>query len=119
MSIAEDFILLRDQLKVYIPLMQKAAEVVRDEDVSNYPILVVHKQELEIGIPMDMTIPLPGQWKINVSTLEEFVARKLIEDEKVDEFRKLYKHHENHVCLFVISSLGAQFIFYEKQISEM
>lgn len=118
MSTAEEFILLRDQLKVYIPIMQQAADVVMDEDVSNYPIMVVHKQDLEIGIPMDMTIPLPGDWKIHVSTLEEFVARNLIENEKVDEFRSLYKQHENHVCLFVLSSLGAQFIFFEKQISE-
>lgn len=119
MSTTEDFIKLRDQLKVYIPLMQKAGEIVQDEGVSNYPIMVVHKQEVEIGIPLEMNFPMPGGWQVNVSTLEEFVSKNVIENEKIEEFRALYKQHENHVCLFVLSILGAQFVFFEKQFSEM
>ena len=118
MSTTEDFILLRDQLKVYVPLMQKAADIVSDEGVSNYPIMVVHKQEVEIGIPLELKIAMPGGWTIHVSTLEEFVSKKLIEDEKVPEFINLYKQHENHICLFVLSELGAQFVFFDKQVTQ-
>lgn len=118
MSSAEDFMMLKDQLKVYVPIMQKAGDIVQDEGVSNYPIMVVHKQEVEIGIPLEISIDLPGRWKVHVSTLEEFVSKKIIEDEKIDEFRNLYKQHENHVCLFVLSQLGAQFVFFDKMHSE-
>ena len=116
MSTTEDFILLKDQLKLYVPLMEKAADIVIDENVSNYPIMVVHKQEIEVGIPLELQFALPGGWQLHVSTLEEFVSKKLIENNKVDEFRNLYKQHENHVCLFVISQLGAQFVFFDKQV---
>lgn len=114
MTTTEDFIKLRDELKVYVPLMQQAAELVRVEDISNYPIMVIHKQELELGIPLELSIEMPGAWKIHVSTLEEFVSKQVIENEKVDEFRKLYKQHDNHLCLFILSQLGAQFVFFDK-----
>lgn len=118
MSSAEEFMLLKDQLKVYVPIMQKAGNIVQDEGVSNYPIMVVHKQEVEIGIPLEISIDMPGAWNIHVSTLEEFVSKNVIEGDKIDEFRNLYKQHDNHVCLFVLSHLGAQFVFFDKQISE-
>lgn len=113
MSTAENFILVKDQLKVYLPIMKQASDVIRDENVSNYPIMVVHKQEVEMGIPLELSISMPGGWKINASTLEEFVSKNLIVNEKIDEFRQLYKQHESHVCLFVLSEMGAQFVFYE------
>lgn len=111
---AEDFISLRDQLKAYVPVFEQAASVIEDEGVSKYPIMIVHKQQIELGIPLEMGNSL-GEWAVHASTLEEFVARNLIQDDKLDDFRELYRRHENHVCLFVLSQLGAQFIFFEKR----
>ena len=114
MNNAEDFIRLKDQLKVYIPLLDQASSIIENEGVSKYPIMVVHQQELEIGIPLDFAGSLPGDWTVHASTLEEFVSKKVIEDSKIDEFRELYQQHEHHVCIFILSELGAQFIFFEK-----
>ena len=111
---AEDFIELKDQLKSFIPLLDEAGEIIRNERVSNYPILVIHQQELELGIPLEMGGQIPGGWKVQASTLEEFVSKNIIEDHKIDDFRQLYRQHEHHVCLFVLSALGAQFVFFEK-----
>ena len=113
MGKTEEFIVLRDQLQPFIPILDRASEIIRNERVSRYPIMVVHKQDLELGIPFE-TGPIPGGWQIQASTLEEFVARQLIDDSRIDDFRDLYRQHENHVCLFILSSLGAQFVFFEK-----
>lgn len=116
MQNAEDFINLKEQLKAYVGLFYKAGEIIKNEGVSNYPIMVVHKQELELGIPLDMDEHLPGAWSAQASTLEEFVSKQIIEEEhKINDFIELYKRHENHVCMFVLSELGAQFIFFEKK----
>jgi len=115
MQNAGNFLQLKDQLKGYVGLMDQAATVIINERVSNYPIIVVHQQEVEIGIPLQVEKYISGNWSLNASTLEEFVSKKIIEDEKIDEFRKVYKQHENHVCIFILSELGAQFIFYEKK----
>ena len=114
MQNAEDFIGLKNQLKSYVGVLDKAGSVIIDERVSNYPIMVVHKQEVEIGIPLKFEYSLPGNWSVNASTLEEFVSKMIIEDEKIEEFRDLYRKHDNHVCIFILSELGAQFIFFEK-----
>jgi len=115
METSEQIILLKDQLKVYVNLLDKAGKMISDEGISNYPIMVMHKQEVEIGIPLDIENEMPGNWSVNASTLEEFVSKSVILNEKIDEFRTLYKQHKNHVCMFVLSELGAQFIFFEKK----
>ena len=115
MSKTEDILLIREQLKNFIGLLDKAGQMIMDEGISRYPIMVVHKQEIQLGVPLEIEQRLPGGWLINASTMEEFVSKRIIEEPKIDEFRALYRQHENHVCLLVLSELGAQFVFYEKK----
>ncbi len=82
MQNAENFIQLKDQLKAYVGLMDQTGTIIIDEGVSNYPIMVVHQQEVEIGIPMEFGVSLPGKWSVNASTLEEFVSKKIVEDDE-------------------------------------
>jgi hypothetical protein len=46
--------------------------------------------------------------------LEEFVTKQLIAEEKVEDFQTLFRYHQNDLCLFVLSELGANFIFLPK-----
>ncbi|HMP28019.1 MAG TPA: hypothetical protein PKD85_00370 [Saprospiraceae bacterium] len=109
MGKTELFLLMEAQLKTYVPTMAKAAEVITDENVSNYPIFAAHQGELSIGLPLIEKEKHGGQWNINASTLEEFVAKNIIFSEKVDEFRENYKSPDEFVCIFVLSELGATF----------
>jgi len=115
MSKTEDILLIKEQLRNYIGLLDKAGQMIVDEGISRYPIMVVHKQEVLLGVPLEIRQKLPGGWLINASTLEEFVSKRIIDQDKVDEFRMLYRQHENHICLLLLSELGAQFIFFEKK----
>ncbi len=89
----------------------KAADTVVDEGVSNYPVFVVHKQQVSIGIPIINHEEHGVAWSVNVSTLEEFVTKNLIQTDRIDEFREVFKPVKEHLCLFVLSELGATFVF--------
>lgn len=91
--------------------------MIRDEDVSNYPIFVFHQQEIELGVSLIDNEKVAGNWSVNASTLEEFVARQLIEEDHVQGFKKHYRDPETHFCLFVLSELGAEFIFIPQELT--
>lgn len=99
------------ELKQFIPLLAKATDSIIDQEVSKYPIFIVHKGEMEIGISLIDLEKNGGQWSINASILEEFVAKQLIKSDKIENFQSIYKSTETHFCLFVLSEAGANFIF--------
>ena len=108
------FEILQDELKVYKEVLQKASEIIIEKEVSNYPIFVFHQHEMELGIPIIEKEKTNGQWNINASSMEEFASKSVISEEKIADFQEVYKDPSSYYCLFVISELGAQFIFLER-----
>ena len=94
--------------------MHKAAQSILDQEVTKYPIFVIHQHEVELGIPL-LEEDHVSKWQIQASSLEEFVSKQIISPEKIDSFRTIYKNPEKHFCLFVLSELGAQFIFIPRE----
>lgn len=105
------FIQLEHQLKEFRDILDRASQEMRNQDLTNYPIFVVHQQEVELGVKIVDSETTNSSWDIHASTLEEFTYKNLIRSEKLDEFKKVYKDPDDYFCLFVISELGAQFIF--------
>ncbi|MBK9734861.1 MAG: hypothetical protein IPO92_07795 [Saprospiraceae bacterium] len=110
MSDIDKFLDLHKQLEPYKKILAQAADVILDEHVSKYPIFVVHQQELSMGLPLIEAGNIL-KWSVNASTLEEFVTKEIIFSDKAPDFISTYKNPEVHLCLFVLSELGAQFIF--------
>ncbi len=113
MSNPERFLQLEKELKPYRKMMADAAAIVREKDVSEFPIFVAHQQEMEIGIALTEG-KNDGKWSIHASTLEEFVSKQIIFPEKIEEFKSNYKDPEKTICVFALSELGAQFLFLAK-----
>ncbi len=105
------FLLLEKELKPFLKLMAQAADAILEKEVSDYPILVIHQQHIELGLPVFDHVKVKGKWSINASTLEEFATKQVITTDKIEDFQSIYKDPKDHLCLFVISELGAQFIF--------
>ena len=110
MPTADQFLALQFQLQPYKKILAQAADVILDENVSKYPIFIIHQQELNMGVSL-IEAGDKMKWSVNASTLEEFVSKELIFMEKAQDFISSYKDPEEHLCLFVLSELGAQFIF--------
>ena len=109
MGKTELFLMMEADLKTYVPTLSKAAQIIMDENVSNYPIFAAHQGELSIGLPLIEKEKHGGNWNINASSLEEFVAKNIVFSEKIDDFRSQFKNPDEFVCIFVLSELGATF----------
>jgi len=64
-----------------------------------------------MGIAIKKELKSDQDWLINASTLEEFVTKQIILNEKVSDFKKIYKSPDQHLCLFLIEKSGATFVF--------
>lgn len=108
------FIQLEEDLQDYASTMEKAQQAILDQEVSKFPIFVVHQHEVEIGVLLVDGSNLGLLWSVHASTLEEFVSKQVIQPEKVDSFIEVYKDTDQYFCCFVLSELGANFIFLPK-----
>ena len=111
MTKADQFLKLKEELTPYINVLGQAADRVLDENVSDYPIFIVHQHEMDMGILIIDKDEVNGNWSVNLSILEEFATRNIIEEAKVGDFKKVYKDPEEYLCMFVLSELGANFIW--------
>lgn len=109
-----DFKLLKEEIRLYKPLLARVADTIMDENVSSYPIFVLHREAIEVGIPLS-TEKIKGQWGVNASSLEEFVAKQLVLPEKVNDFKSVFKDPAEFLCLFVTDKSGATFVFVPRQ----
>ena len=87
--------MLEKELEPYSKVLTQAAGTIVDSDVSRYPIFVVHQHQMDMGIPLIDKEQFKGNWSVNASSLEEFVTKNIIEQEKIDGFRTVYKKKEN------------------------
>ncbi len=102
---------LRKDLKKFSAVLKQASTTIIDEDVSKYPIFIVHRHSVNMGIPLIEPKKYESNWSFNASTLEEFVSKNLIENAKVEDFKKIYKTPDEFLCLFVVEDNDANFIF--------
>lgn len=110
----EQYLQLEEDLRHYRIALNKALDIMMEQDLSNYPIFIMHQLELEMGVKLIDAEGTSAKWSVHASSLEEFSIKGLIEQDKINEFQKVYKDHPNHFCLFVLSEMGAQFIFYPR-----
>lgn len=110
MADIDKFFVLQNELNPYKKILAQAADVILDEQVSKYPIFIIHQQELDMGVAL-IEANEKTKWSVNASTLEEFVTKELIFMERANDFIATYKDPEQFLCLFALSELGAQFIF--------
>ena len=107
----EELANLEKKLEPYKKLMQKTTEIILDQEVSSYPVFVAHQEDsVEIGILL-FEKENPDQWTIHASSLEELVARQVISEEKVENFKQVYKDPKEFACVFVVRKIGATFAF--------
>lgn len=108
---SEKLLLIEKEMKVYSNLLEAATDKILSSKASAYPIFVAAKQPVNLGISLIDREKVNSNWSINASSLEEFVSKELIFEQKAEDFKKTYKNPELFYCLFVLSDLGAQFLF--------
>jgi len=111
---AEKFLQLENELEIYKKMMGDASDIMITQDVSEYPIFVAHQATMEIGILIAERGKVKGNWNIHATTLEEMTYKQIVKQDNIEEFQKVFKDPSNHICVFVLSELGAQFVFLKR-----
>lgn len=93
-------------------VFQEAATTVLDQEVSSYPIFIAHQHEVAMGILLVDRESHQSNWSFHISTLEEFVTKGIISNDRIEEFKKVYKNPNLFMCLFVLDQVEAKFVFY-------
>lgn len=103
---------LKLDLDFYKESIKEVATEMMAEGYTLYPIFIAHQHEVSVGEILLDRNELNTQWTIQVSSLEEFVDRGLIKEDRRDHFVKNFKPANDYMCLFVIVPEGANFVFY-------
>lgn len=103
---------LKKDLDFYSGSIREVAVDIIAEGLSAYPVFIAHQHEVALGELILDHNELGTAWSIHASTLEEFVERDIIKEDRRERFIKRYKKPEDYMCLFVIVPEGANFVFY-------
>lgn len=109
---------LQKDLDFYSDSIREVAVEIVAEGLSAYPIFIAHQHKVALGELILNHHELATEWSIHASTLEEFVERGVVKEERKPHFIKRYKKPEDYMCLFVIVPAGANFVFYPYQKSD-
>jgi hypothetical protein len=93
-----------------LSIIREALDLVKNEGVSNYPILVAFEKNnnYELGVPLALNHPT---FEFNISMLEELFVKNVVNQEKVNNFRAVFNHKNEHICVLIISVDFADFVF--------
>ncbi len=113
----QQYLQLEEDLRPYLKMLGQASDTIVEQEVSSYPVFVIHHDELELGISLveNKEEELPG-WAIRATTLEELVARQVVQNDKISDFKSVYKPPNEYICLFVIQKSGATFVFLPRKL---
>ena len=115
MSDHDRFLRLKEELRPFRNLMSQASETIIRQDISSYPVFVVHRlHEVQIGIPLVVPNGDEVRWGVNASTLEELAAKGVVALEKVEPFRAVFKDPDVYICIFLVEENGGHFEFLPK-----
>ena len=103
---------LQVDLDFYSESIKEVAVEIMAEGLSAHPIFIAHQHEVQLGELILNRDELGTDWSIHASTLEEFVERGIVKEDRKARFVKQYKKPEDFMCVFVIVPEGANFIFY-------
>ncbi len=103
-TITKDFIKVSDLLK-------EASYQIRSRKFSSYPIFPISKGEQPIGQLFLARAEKDLDWNYYITYLDEFVQRKLIAVESLEEFYASFKDPDEFCCLFVIDQEFTRFVY--------
>lgn len=103
-TVSQDFVKISDHIK-------EASYQIRIQGFSDFPIFIISKTTIPIGQILFSKDEIGTIWNYYVTYVDEFVQRKIIEQQKLDLFKQTYKDPDEYCCLFVVDAEFTKFIF--------
>lgn len=104
---------LQNDLRYYADYLQGLTREVLDSGTSKYPVFVAHQEAggIEIGRPILQHEQIETRWSINISLMEEFVAKGIVPRDKFAAFKQSWKDPEEYMCVFVLAGAASSFAY--------
>ncbi|MFY8020873.1 MAG: hypothetical protein ACOVP1_06740 [Bacteroidia bacterium] len=102
---------LKDDLAFYSEMIKEVATEMIKEGFTSYPVFVAHQHEVKLGEVILKREDFARDFNINATTLEELMEKKLILEERKNEFILNYKNPKSNMCILLITVSGAHFIY--------
>ncbi len=110
---------LRNDLRYYSDYLQGMSREILDSGTSKYPVFVAHQEKtIGVGKPIMNHDQLETSWSINVSLLEEFVKRGIVQMERIGDFKASWRDPETYMCVFVVAGEASSFVFLPYDLPE-
>ena len=103
-TISRDFAAIAETLK-------EASYQIRKRGFSEYPIFPIAKVEIPIGQLLIAKDEMALEWNYYTTYIDEFLQRKLIAQELMEEFMSSYKNPDEFCCLFVVDQDFTNFVY--------
>jgi hypothetical protein len=103
-TISSDFVKISDVLK-------EAAYQVKSRGFSDFPIFPISKEMQPIGKLFLGKVEKNLEWNYFITYVDEFVQRKLIAEDALDDFKKAFKDPDEFCCLFVMDGAFTSFVY--------
>ncbi len=109
---------IRNDIRIIGPTMRAFSMHVIEEEISEYPVYVAYQDMVSIGKPFLRKENDHLNWHYNVSILEEFVKRGVVDKDKLDDFLETFGDPEERACIFVVLPEQGGFVFVPYELEE-
>lgn len=103
-EISQDFVKVAETLK-------EASYQIRKRGFSEYPIFPISRTDIPLGQLLIGRSDMETKWHYYATYLDEFLQRKLVLDDKLDDFVQTYKDPDEFCCLFVVDEDFTNFLY--------
>lgn len=103
---------LKKDLDFYSESIKEVSSEMVAEGYTLYPIFIAHQHEVSLGEMILDRLELGTQWSIQASSLEEFIEKGVIKEDRGKYFIQNFKDSAKYMCLFVVVPQGANFVYY-------
>ncbi len=93
------------------PMLGEAQEVILDNAVSEFPVFVFSKTLPELGVQLYESREMERDWYVHATSLEELVAKNVIDSSRIEDFKEVYKDPASYFCILLLDGTTAQFAF--------
>lgn len=109
---------IRNDIRIIGHVMQEFSGTVIDQEISRFPVYVATQNDSGPGRPFLSKEMYHLNWNYRASVLEEFVKLKIVERDKLDDFRETFGDPEERACIFLMLPNEGGFVFIPYQIDE-
>ncbi len=103
-TISTDFVKICDRIK-------EMSYLIRQQSFSLYPVFPMAKTEISLGQLLIEKDELENQWHYYAAYWELLVQSQLVDQTRLEDFKKTYKDPDEFCCLLVVDPGFVNFVY--------